>query len=188
MSEGIVRRVIHRGAKFDLEMAEWAGPSGRLIRREVVRHPGAVIILPLLEGVGRPPRLVLIRNFRVPLGRELLELPAGTLGKGEAPAACAARELEEETGYRAGGAGAAGGAASLAPLARFYTSPGLSDELMHAFVARGLTHVGQKLEEDERVAPAVMDAAEALAMAEDGRLMDAKSMLVLFLARTAGVL
>jgi ADP-ribose pyrophosphatase len=175
---GIVRRVIHRGAKFDLEMAEWQGGSGKPVQREVVRHPGAVIILPLLQEGRCPPKVVLIRNFRVSLGRELLELPAGTLGRGEAPEACAARELEEETGYRAG---------SIEPLARFYTSPGLSDELMHAFVARGLTAVGQKLEEDERVVPWVTEGAAAVAMAEDGRLMDAKSMLTLLLARAAGL-
>src|SRR5437867_5841802 len=137
-SPGAKRTILHRGRKFDLEMVELPGPGGRTLKREVVRHPGAVVILPILD----PGRLVLIRNQRPALGKEIWELPAGTLDPGEAPEACAKRELIEETGYKA---------ASLTPLGRFYTSPGFSDELMFAYAAAGLTHVGQALEEDEHL-------------------------------------
>jgi ADP-ribose pyrophosphatase len=172
---GEQRRVIHRGAKFDLELLEYRGSGGRAVRREIVRHPGAVVILPLLPG----GRVVLIRNHRPSLDRPLLELPAGTLEKGEDPRACAARELEEETGYAP---------ATLRPLGRFYTSPGMSDELMHAFAAIDLTQAAQRLEEDERITLEVTPVGVALAMAADGRLEDGKSMLTLLLAQRAGII
>lgn len=172
------RETLHRGAKFDLELVTIPGPGGTPIKREVVRHPGAVVILPILEdAAGRC--VVLIRNERIAIGRTLWELPAGTLEPMEKPQECAPRELEEETGYRA---------ATMMPLARFHTTPGLTDELMHAFVATGLTHVGQRLEADERLTVHPRPVAEALAMVESGEMTDAKSMLTLLLAVRKGIL
>ncbi len=172
---GLARRVLHRGRKFDFEIVEYRGSDGCSHHREIVRHPGAVVIVPVLEG----GRVCLIRNFRPSLEKDVLELPAGTLEKGEPPEVCAARELIEETGYRA---------ATLTPLGRFYTSPGLSDELMWAYVAIGLTHVGQKLEADERltVAPAAIEAV--FGMIDSGELMDGKSLAALLLARRKGLI
>jgi ADP-ribose pyrophosphatase len=174
-SRGATRTLIHKGRKFDLEMVEFPGQAGKTIRREIVRHPGAAVMLPLLDD----GRVVLIQNHRPSLDRALYELPAGTLDRGEAPEACAARELIEETGYRA---------ASLTPLGRFYTSPGMSDELMWAFAARGLTEVGQDLEEDERVTVHPTEARKALGMIETGELVDGKSMLTLLLAVRKGLI
>jgi ADP-ribose pyrophosphatase len=122
---------------------------------------------------------VLIRNHRPTVDRELLECCAGTIERGDPPADTAARELIEETGYRAG---------KLTPLGMFYTSPGLSDEMMWVFVATELTHVGQHLEEDENIVVEVVPTAEALAMATDGRMIDAKSMLGLLWARAKGMI
>ncbi len=150
-------------------------PSGRTVRREVVRHPGAVLIVPVLPD----GRIVLIRNFRVALEDWLWELPAGTLGRDEPPRDCAARELIEETGYRAG---------RIDPLADFLTSPGLGDETMHSFLATELVHIGQDLEDDESIEVRPVPASEALAMIDRGLLRDAKSMLALLLAQRRGLL
>lgn len=168
------RTLLHKGRKFDFELIEFAGGDGKPVRREVVRHPGAVVILPVLDD----GRLVLIRNIRPSVDRALFELPAGTL-EAEPPEACASRELIEETGYRA---------ATLAPLGRFYTSPGMSDELMWAFIATGLVHVGQDLEADERITVVEMPPAVVLGMMDAGELVDAKSMLTVLWAVRRGLI
>jgi ADP-ribose pyrophosphatase len=170
----VTRTLIHRGRKFDFEQLEFVGSDGTVLRREVVRHPGAVVILPILDD----GRIVLIRNHRPSLDRPLYELPAGTLEAGEKPVACAGRELIEETGYDA---------ATIRPLGRFYTSPGLSDELMWAFVATQLEHVGQRLEPDERLTVHPIPAREAFGMIESGELVDGKSMLTLLWAERKGL-
>lgn len=171
----ITRETLHRGAKFDFERVSYRGPSGHTLRREVVRHPGAVVIVPILDD----GRIALIRNFRIAVEQWVWELPAGTLGAGEDPAHCAGRELIEETGYRA---------ARITPLLAFRTTPGLTDERMHGFVATGLTHVGQSLEEDEMIEVRPVPADEALAMIERGELVDGKSIVALLLAERRGML
>lgn len=176
MPENFERRLIHRGRKFDFEQVRFTGRSGREATLEVVRHPGAVVILPLLAD----GRVALIRNRRPALGGRLLwELPAGTLEKDEDPALAAKRELEEETGYTAG---------RVEKLASFYTTPGMTDELMHAFLATDLREGGQRLEEDEEIEPRVFTVDEALSMIDRAELVDAKSMLTLALADRGGLL
>lgn len=155
-------------------MVEFVGDGGKTVRREVVRHPGAVVILPVLDD----GRVVLIKNERPSLERAIYELPAGTMEPPEPAEACASRELVEETGYRA---------ATIVPLGRFYTSPGMSDELMWSFLAKGLIHEGQKLEEDERVTVWPVAADRAYQMVDEGELLDGKSMLTLLLARRKGL-
>lgn len=174
----VSRRLIRRGAKFNFEVAEVRSPGGKVLEREVVRHPGAVVVLPLLE-TPRGPRVVLIRNWRISLEQWLVELPAGTLEAGESPQIAAGRELAEETGYEA---------ATVTPLGRFHTSPGMSDERMWAYVATGLTRGAQRLEADERVTVLDVPAAEALAMVRRGEIEDAKSMLTILWAASEGVL
>jgi ADP-ribose pyrophosphatase len=171
----VERRVLCRGAKFDFEQLTLRTAGGREVRREMIRHPGAAVIVPVLDD----GRVVLIRNERFTVGRTLYELPAGTMAPPEPPEACARRELEEETGYRA---------ATMEPLSRFYTTPGMTDELMWAFVAGGLVQVGQRLEEDEQLSVEPVSAARALSMIESGELMDGKSMLALLLAERNGQL
>jgi ADP-ribose pyrophosphatase len=193
------RSLLHRGKKFDFELLTVERPGGKVLQRENVRHPGAVVIVPILEGVSHesPPRsggvpgksVVLIRNFRISIAQPLLECCAGTIerprtadgsfGPGEAPDVCAARELIEETGYQA---------ARLHALGWFYTTPGLTNEQMFAFAATGLTHVGQKLEEDESIEVEVVAARRAVEMVGSGELRDAKSMLAILLAERAGLL
>ncbi len=133
---------------------------------EVVVHPGAAVILPVLED----GRVLLIHNQRVAVGQEMLELPAGTLDDREAPAACAVRELAEETGYRAG---------SLRPLTSFFTSPGILTERIHAFLATELTPGPTAHEAGEQIRLAPCALADALQAIHDGRICDGKTILTL---------
>ena len=145
------------------------------LMRQVVVHPGAAVILPLLPD----GRIVTIRHFRRAVDKELIELPAGTLEPGETPAQTAFRELEEETGYRAG---------SLEPVIEFFPSPGILTERMYIFVATDLTQVGQRLEESERIRVHIVTREEAWRLLVDGCLEDGKTIaaLGLFFARAKG--
>ncbi|MCA9541642.1 MAG: NUDIX hydrolase [Myxococcales bacterium] len=157
---------LYRDHRLELRRCTLTTRRGDVLERGLVVHPGSVVLLPLLDD----GRIVLIRNHRWQLGHPLLELPAGTCEPGEAAARTAARELEEETGFSA---------ARLDPLPPFYAAPGLSTEVMHPFVARGLKIVGQRLEADEdiEVVPMTRDAVQADLSA--GRIADAKSLAVL---------
>ena len=173
------RKTIYKGRKFDFEVVTFQR-GGKTVEREYVRHPGAVVIVPVLDD----GRIVLIRNLRFgigPSGERLWECCAGTLEPGEEPSKCAARELIEETGYEA---------KTLTPLAGgwFYTTPGMTDERMHAFVATGLRHVGQDLEDDESITVELVPAAKTLSMIESGELRDGKSIVALLLAERKGLL
>ncbi|MBL8879346.1 MAG: NUDIX hydrolase [Phycisphaerales bacterium] len=154
------RTVLHRSRKFTLERIE--PPAGRGHAHDVVVHPGAAVILPLLDA----DTAVLTHNRRIAVGRELLELPAGTLEPPEPPIECARRELAEETGYRAG---------HLKPLCKFYSAPGFCNELLHAFVATELTAGEQSLDESEEIKIQPMKWPDALAAIADGRIVDAKT-------------
>lgn len=169
------REVLIRGAKWNLERVQYLGRGGNTVSREVVRHPGAVVILPITDD----GRIVLIRNHRFSIDQELYELPAGTLEPPEPPEECAKRELHEEAGCLA---------ATWTFLGRFYTSPGLSDEVMWAYAARGLEVVGQKLEPDERLTVHPTPVSEVMRLVESGEMVDGKSMITLLLASKKGIL
>lgn len=176
-SPSVLRTLLHTGRKFNFEFCRVVGGDGSQ-DREVVRHPGAVVILPLrTTSSGRS--VVFIRNWRIALEAWSLELPAGTMEPPEPPELCAARELAEETGYQA---------ATLRGLGRFHTSPGLSNEFMHAYLAEGLTPVGQDLEDDERIQVVEIPVERCWSLIASGELMDAKSMLTVLLACRLGVL
>lgn len=180
-SEGIreiSRTTVRKGRKFDFEVVRVRMHSGQELEREIVRHAGSAVILPILDQGGRR-QIVFVENHRFSIGRTLLEIPAGTLEPGEDPGVCAARELIEETGYRAD---------RVEPLAEFYPTPGMTDERMHLFIATGLTHVGQDLEDDESITVRLIDAADALRMATDRTLDDGKSILAITLAHARGSL
>lgn len=150
-----------------------ATPAGRETTREVVEHPGAVAVVPLLPD----GRVVLVRQYRHAVGRALLEIPAGTLDRpGESAEAAAARELAEETGYRAG---------RLTPLASFYTAPGFCTELLTVFLATDLTPGEQATMDDEAIAVELVPLDDAPALAARGELADAKTLVGLLTARDA---
>ena len=172
-----VLRVIHSGRKFDYVEMTYS-LRGESLKRTCVRHPGAVVILPILDTPGGA-RVVMIRNYRFGPDRVLLELPAGGLEPGEDPAHTASRELIEEAGYEA---------ARVEKLCEFFTSPGMSDELMHAYVARGLKEVGQRTEADEEISVIPMAPEAALRMVRTGEVVDGKTILLLLRARDAGMI
>jgi ADP-ribose pyrophosphatase len=162
MPDHVEVKTTHRGRLLAVEVLSWTDADGRAVEREVVHHPGAVLIVPQLDD----QHLVLVRNERVAVGRHLLELPAGALEPGEDPKAAASRELAEETGYRPG---------RIRALGEFYTSPGFCDELMRVFVAEQLQSVGQKLEPGENLEVEVVARTEVMAMISDGRICDGKT-------------
>ncbi|MCO4763089.1 MAG: NUDIX hydrolase [Myxococcales bacterium] len=136
------------------------------IRRALIVHPGAVVILPILSDGS----VVLIRNDRWSLGRPLLELPAGGLDPEESPLAAAGRELIEETGYQA---------EKITPFGSFFAAPGTSNEVMHAFIATDLAFVGQRLQPDEKIEVVTM-TREAVRMAiVEGQFEDGKTLAIL---------
>jgi ADP-ribose pyrophosphatase len=154
-------------------------PDGSERTKPAIRHRGAVVVVPLLEQPGRAPRIVVIENDRVIAGEKLVECCAGGIDGEESPAETAERELVEETGYRA---------TSLYPLGSFYTSPGMSDEVMHAFVATGLTQVGQQLEPWESITVHRMSVGEVLDAIDSGRIRDGKTIAAVLLAQRRGYL
>jgi ADP-ribose pyrophosphatase len=163
------RQSVYTGKKVALEIHHYDDlDTGRRVSREVVRHPGAVVILPMLDA----KTIVLIRNRRFAIEADLIELPAGTLNPSEPPIDCAGRELEEETGYLAG---------RLVPLGSFFASPGILTEKLYAFVATGLEKSQQQLDEGEQIEPLITSMEEAIEMVKDGRIQDAKSIATLML-------
>lgn len=158
----IEKQVIYDGKKVRLEVHHFDDESGHRIRKEIVVHPGAVVVMAFLPD----GRLLLIRNHRYSVSQTLMELPAGTLDKGEDPMNCAGRELLEETGYLAG---------RLQRLASFFPSPGILTEKMHAFLAYDLVFEGQALEpgEEIEVVPAALD--DVIEMIRTGQIVDAKT-------------
>ncbi|MHB1042591.1 MAG: NUDIX hydrolase [Eubacteriales bacterium] len=137
-------------------------PGGRTGTREVVEYNGAVAVVPLNEN----RELLMVRQYRYAVKKELLEIPAGKIEPGEDPAACARRELLEETGYKA---------ADLTPVLHFFSTPGFTTEEMHIFVAVGLTPGEQDLDDDEFIDVVVVPFEKALEMIRSGEICDAKS-------------
>jgi ADP-ribose pyrophosphatase len=161
------REPIYDGRVVKLRCEEIELPGGRRSRLEIVAHPGAAAIVPL-DG---DDRVLLVRQYRhAPGGRWLLEVPAGKLDPGEEAAAGAARECEEETGFRPG---------RLESLGGIWTTPGFTDEWIHLFLARDLVPGRQDLQEDEALAVERLPLAEALRLALDGGIDDGKSIAAL---------
>jgi ADP-ribose pyrophosphatase len=153
---------VYNGRLLQLELLQVEGPDSRTREREVVRHPGAVAIVPLLEEHGQQ-KVILIRQYRVPLDRELWEIPAGTLEAGESPLQCAKRELSEETGYRAH---------RWERLVEYYSTPGFCDERLHLYFARELEPLGgNHPDEGEFLQIEKFPLEELKRMLKDGKLL-----------------
>jgi ADP-ribose pyrophosphatase len=168
------RDVLYTGKVFDLLVDQVAYPSGATGVREIARHPGGAVVVPLLDNGD----VVLVRQWRWPIEGTLLELPAGKLAPGEEPAACAERELAEETGWVAG---------RLELLTRIYTTPGFCDEVLHIFRGTSLrpSPAGHAREEGEReMTIHTMPLADAAALVRRGEIRDAKTIIGILL--TAG--
>ena len=168
-------RTVHRGHYVEVRVDDIVTPDGRRSSRDIVGHPGAVAVV-ALDG---EDRVLLVRQFRLAAGRTLLEIPAGTLdrapdGSLEDPDRASRRELEEETGYRAG---------TWRHLGAFWTAPGFATELMHLYLATDLAPVQEDRlapDADENLELEHVPWREAVAMAETGKIGDAKSLVGLF--------
>lgn len=152
------------GRVIDVYLQEVELPNGKTSTREIVKHPGAVAVIALTED----NKIVMVEQFRKPMERMMVEIPAGKLEKGEKPEYTARRELEEETGYTCG---------SLKHLISFYTSPGFADELVHLYVAEDLKtmEIKAELDEDEFVDLMEVTLEEALQLIQENRIYDAKT-------------
>lgn len=149
------------------------GSSGVL---EMIRHPGAAAVVPMIDHPGAPdPRIVLIRQFRHAADDFIWEVPAGTLGPGEAPEACAHRELLEEAGYRAG---------QLQHLSSIFTTPGFTDEVIHLYLASHLTPGPDAREADEFITVHQFRWSEVGAMIRRGEIRDGKSLCALMFVQS----
>lgn len=161
----IERRNIYSGKIVDL-IVDTIEVKGRHYLREVVRHPGGVVILAEQEG-----RIAFVRQHRYPMDRILLELPAGKIDPGESSSVCAARELEEETGLRP---------MTLEPVCSFYPTPGFCDELLHFYYTARVEPTRGNLEHDEDIVVEMYTLEEAIEMGLRGEIVDAKTLLALF--------
>jgi ADP-ribose pyrophosphatase len=156
-----------RGERFDVHQMTLAGSDGKTYHREVIRHPGAVVLLPLLDN----DTVVLIENSRPTVAETLLELPAGTRETGESAETTAARELVEETGYHAG---------QLVAVHEFFAAPGISDELMHLYVARDLTAGDAAREAVEQIENRIVTRQQVQELINNGQIRDAKTLIGLY--------
>ncbi|HLZ34442.1 MAG TPA: NUDIX hydrolase [Nitrospira sp.] len=155
---------IYKGRVITLNIDTVTLPNGITTDLEMVRHPGAAAIVPLKENGS----VILIKQFRHAAGGFIYEIPAGKLHPGEDPRDCAARELEEEIGYRAG---------ALELLSSIFTAPGFTDEVIHIYKATGMTKGRQHLDRDEVLEVVEMPLAEAMSMIHAGTIRDAKTMV-----------
>ncbi len=164
----IAHRRVYEGRVLTLDVDEVEEPGGVRGVREVVRHAGSVAALPVQED----GRVVLVRQYRYAVDREVWELPAGRLDGGESPEEGARRELEEEVGLRAD---------TLEPISVFYTTPGFCDETMHLFRATALRSVPPRPEADERIEAGTFTLAEAREMIRRGTVREGKTLVALLL-------
>ena len=152
---------VYDGRVVHLVVLDVTLPNGEAAKREMVRHPGAVAIVPLIG-----EDVLMVRQFRMAAGRIMLEIPAGTLNPSEDPMTCAKRELQEETGYRPG---------ALESLGGIFVAPGYTTEFIHLYLATDLSESRLAMDDDEFIELVRMPLSEALAMVDRGEIEDGKS-------------
>lgn len=168
-------RIVYKGRLFDVELDELELENGVTARREILRHPGAVCMLPVTD----EGELLLVTQYRHAAGRRLLELPAGTLEPGEDPRAAAIRELQEEVGMAPG---------AIEHLGGFFVAPGYTSEYIHLYVCSGLRPARLDADADEDIEVERLSPGKALAAIEAGEICDAKSVIgILRWARSRGL-
>ncbi len=161
MEETVSSKTLHVGKNFSFKTDVVRLANGKETVRDVVDHPGAVAIVAIDDG-----EMLLIRQYRYSTRSEIIEIPAGTLEVDEDPYACAVRELQEETGYAA---------SNWSKLLSAYVAPGYSNEIIHIYVAEGLTAVGSSPEEDESIKVEKYPFEKVLEMIETNEIKDAKT-------------
>ncbi len=175
MPDAVPQRIGSRrgydGRLLSVDVETLEAPDGRRFDLELIRHPGAAAVVPLLSGANsEDPAVLLLRQFRYAAGGTLWEIPAGVLEPGEAPLACARRELSEETGATAD---------TIEHLTTFFTTPGFTDEQIHLFVATGIRVGEPDHEHDEFIEVRAVPLSVALSMIRDGEIVDGKSIVAL---------
>lgn len=160
------RKELYQGRIIDLVVDD-IQINGVETVREVVRHPGGVVVLAEVA----PDRIPFVRQHRYPIDKDLLELPAGKIDRGEDPAVSAARELEEETGYRPN---------RLEHALSFYSSPGFCDELLHLYYSDDLTETATNREHDEEIVLEFYSVEEALQLIAAGSILDGKTITAVY--------
>jgi ADP-ribose pyrophosphatase len=162
-------RRVYAGRLLNVDVDTVHAPDGTDLELEMVRHPGACAVVPLLSPPeNEDPSVLLIEQYRYAAGGTIWEIPAGVLHPGEEPEACARRELEEETGARAG---------KIEHLTTILTTPGFTDERIHLFLATEITAGEPRLEVDEFIQVKAFTISRVLEMIRDGELRDAKSIV-----------
>lgn len=169
--------VIFEGKIVNLQVDTVELPNGKHSKRELIKHPGAVAIVAITE----ENKIVLVEQFRKPLEKSIIEIPAGKLEYGEDPVDTGLRELQEETGYEA---------ERLIPITSFYTSPGFANELIHIYLAENITKMENPPpgDEDEFVEIIEVGLAEAKAFVEEQRICDAKTNYAILYLEMMGIL
>jgi ADP-ribose pyrophosphatase len=163
MEELIKSELVYSGKLIKVRLDEVKLPNGKISKREIVVHRGAVAILALDNN-----NIILIRQYRHAAGKFMWEIPAGTLEEGEDPLECAKRELLEETGYIAN---------KIEKLIQFYVAVGYCTEIIHLFIARELKKLSQKTEEDEFISVHLIPIDRALEMIKNNEIEDAKTII-----------
>lgn len=168
MERELESKIIFEGKLFKVTLSKAELSNGAIIEREIVHHRGSAGIVPVTED----RKIVMVRQFRYPAGKELLEIPAGTLEPGEDPLHCARRELVEETGYTA---------EEFKPLGEIFLAPGYCTEKIHLFLARGLEKRRQLTDIDEEIKVELMSIEELANKIRRGEIVDAKTICGIYL-------
>ncbi len=160
----VSKKTIWHGRAIDFRVDTVKLPNGKLATREFIDHPGAVGIVPFLD----KNHVVMVRQYRHPVGEVTLELPAGKLDKGESILKCLKRELQEETGYTA---------KKIAPLIQYWPTPAFANEVLHLYVAENLVPGKMSTDEDEFLQCVVLPFRKALGMVRRGEIRDSKTII-----------
>jgi len=163
-------RTLYQGRVFTLKKENVTLGNGNTTNLDVIHHPGAAAMVPLNDD----EQVIMLRQYRHAIRRDIWEIPAGTLEPGEDPESCARREVEEETGYRVN---------HLVRLGQIIPVPGYSNETISLYLCTGLTPSKQNLDRDEQISVQTVPLTEALAMISSGEIQDAKTIAGLFMTR-----
>ena len=171
MRDRISSERVYDGRILNVDRERIVNPDGNELDLEIIRHPGAAAVVPVLTRLDAPdPTILLIKQYRYAAGGEIWEIPAGVLESGEAPETCARRELREETG---------GTTSNLRHLTTIFTTPGFTDEVIHLFLAMDIEFGSPNHQPDESIELASMPMSQVLAMIKNGKMMDSKSISAL---------
>lgn len=169
-TEPINREIVFSGRIVEARVDTLLTPDGRQITREIIHHPGAVAIIP----IDSDDNALLVRQYRYPVGHDLLEIPAGVIEEGESPDSTAQRELREETGYAS---------RNLRPLGGIYSSPGFCDEILYIYLARDLVESKLPADDDEDITLERVPMSDVGRLIRLGEIQDAKSVAGLLMAQ-----